>query len=67
MVLLNTSTVFFQMSDSNRTQVVVQQLFDCMYSSCCPTTPTIPAVVTCNIARGHTGEIISVLTPPLVG
>jgi hypothetical protein len=58
------------MPDDPNTQAVVQKLSDCIYDKCCGSASTaVLTAATCLIATGHTGELISALTPlpPLVG
>ena len=51
----------FQISDGEESRAAVQQLFDCMQSTCCPTTSFLPIVLSCTIASGHTGENLTVV------
>jgi hypothetical protein len=53
------SIIFLQISDAIQTQSVVQHLFNCINTACCPTPGTVATAAKCNAAYGHTGETIT--------
>jgi hypothetical protein len=48
-----------QMLDTVKTQTVVNDLFNCIDTKCCPTAGTITTATKCHVAFGHTGETIT--------